>query len=975
MSQLDALNTAIGQARYAEALTLALQPDIGEEGSACARKSLFEEGHLFDAIAAALRNCPEKLQEWWTLANSASMPPFLLDLDYNFEGFACACPLCRGCSGEHSLRVFRWALATALAAHALDATSEPPEGRLQQASEWLLRAAALLNPTDTPPQQLTPSWVAENPLLDMLCQIHSHCPQWLLNPLYDLLQFYRGRVWADGLRAVAAPFPMATPGGDGVLANMTVSLTDAPFPELYPDPRLMLTTRWDGQFGEQLERAWQLVNLQRAVRWRLTRYKSEDALWLLCPLSGSSVGAALGVGLWALQADSPAPDPNCALTGALNDSGALTSVGRYDAKTLAFARYPSLRLVVPQADHPRACNQLPDWESRLIPAATLEEAFQHATRQAFAVKNYLETLVAQLDETPWYRSGRRLCASDLFTQLQVLVHKPPEERQRQEHEKQEREDEKLSPYEAVRASHYELPEHRETKEAISWEEFVRRSTGQRVALIGAPGSGKTFSTRYWARQVALDALERLKRGEPITNLTAPFWITARRLAEASSTAANLTDGMPALCSATPEAHAWLRQALDEGRCLIVVDALDELQPQHEQAFRQIALHLERLRGTVVVTCRAMHWDERREWLGWRTLPEAAELAPLDRKAQRGLVERFFGAESPAASQLIRQLHDNYALYHACRTPLMLAFVCLLHSENALPPDATYAELYAHVFRKLLSGEWRGVSSPMSNVQQEQVAKTLEQIAWNLFQNNPQSNLFTYHQWESAFGQNAPVAGISPGELLERMEQVGLVVFAGYDRRGDGQWSFAHRSLLEFLAARHLSRQPNRLDEIHQHFWFQPEWWEVLTFLAGLVDDATPLVEALEREKDDIFGSMLFLQARVVGFGRVPNETVRQRVAERVVHRYLFSNMLSEYTLPTLQSAGKLSVLALIPRLQDEDEDVRKAACEALGAIGDRAAVPHLISRLQDEDWWVREAACKALWRISWKHRLPIRYSR
>jgi hypothetical protein len=129
-----------------------------------------------------------------------------------------------------------------------------------------------------------------------------------------------------------------------------------------------------------------------------------------------------------------------------------------------------------------------------------------------------------------------------------------------------------------------------------------------------------------------------------------------------------------------------------------------------------------------------------------------------------------------------------------------------------------------------------------------------------------------------------------------------VVAAGYDWRGYPQWSFAHRSILEFLAARHLSRQENWREEISQHFRFQPEWWEVLTFLAGLVENADPLVERLEQEQDDLFGSMLLLQARVVGFGRV-SDAVAQRVAARAVQRYLHSEMTRAIHPTCAASAG------------------------------------------------------------------------
>ncbi|OYT68825.1 MAG: hypothetical protein CFK49_12785, partial [Armatimonadetes bacterium JP3_11] len=47
--------------------------------------------------------------------------------------------------------------------------------------------------------------------------------------------------------------------------------------------------------------------------------------------------------------------------------------------------------------------------------------------------------------------------------------------------------------------------------------------------------------------------------------------------------------------------------------------------------------------------------------------------------------------------------------------------------------------------------------------------------------------------------------------------------------------------------------------------------------------------------------------------------------------------------------GSPAVPALMQALRDEDKDVRFAACEALGAIGDASAVPALIKALGDRD--------------------------
>jgi HEAT repeat protein len=54
---------------------------------------------------------------------------------------------------------------------------------------------------------------------------------------------------------------------------------------------------------------------------------------------------------------------------------------------------------------------------------------------------------------------------------------------------------------------------------------------------------------------------------------------------------------------------------------------------------------------------------------------------------------------------------------------------------------------------------------------------------------------------------------------------------------------------------------------------------------------------------------------------------------------------------------------LIDALRDNHPTIRRAACTALGQIGDTAAVPVLIQRLEDTDSNVRSAACTALGQI------------
>ena len=72
----------------------------------------------------------------------------------------------------------------------------------------------------------------------------------------------------------------------------------------------------------------------------------------------------------------------------------------------------------------------------------------------------------------------------------------------------------------------------------------------------------------------------------------------------------------------------------------------------------------------------------------------------------------------------------------------------------------------------------------------------------------------------------------------------------------------------------------------------------------------------------------------------------------------------------LGAVGTPAVPLLIQALGDWDEDVCRAAAEALGAIGDPQAIPALIQALGDDESWVRAAAARALGAIGDPQAVP-----
>lgn len=620
-------------------------------------------------------------------------------------------------------------------------------------------------------------------------------------------------------------------------------------------------------------------------------------------------------------------------------------------------------------------------------AVTLEQLVAVRSQRASKLLASLREIADHLDATPWVRrDGRRILASEIAVEPFVLT---AEKRRATSHDARDEEDrrgavEPRSPWEEIDAARYELPIAGEDREEVRWRQVVRRGR-VRLGLKGAPGGGKTFITRHTVAEALRGAADRLERQEvDLNELDAGLCVTASALAQV--TAEDVAEALLQAAERTLEltlsgvVREWWRQAFGSARALVVVDALDELHgAPAQEAFERRARQLDALPGPVLVTCRTMHWDQRRAWLHWSRTVEV-ELAPLKRRQQREIVAKFFADAPDLAQTLQRLLQTNFALRHACTTPLLLTFACLLHDEELVKEATTRAELYAHMLRRMLSGRWRGVKPSWADdeILEESCVLFLEGIGWHLFREAPELNRFTLPAWRRAAAiaraEDKIERPMAPDRFLRELQRVGLVAPAGFEGR-DRSWSFAHRTFLEYLAASHLSRKPEEvwLAEAKQHFWFQPEWLEVLTFLAGIVDDATPLMDAVEQERknDDVFGTMLALKARLLGAtGRVGDEFVRRGCTEvlsfwrsTLAARREWQRQFALPVVPRLAAnamATGLLLEGLLELSRNEDPAARYAVAESLSTIGGERAVTRLLELSHDPATDVAFAAVRAL---------------
>ncbi len=116
-------------------------------------------------------------------------------------------------------------------------------------------------------------------------------------------------------------------------------------------------------------------------------------------------------------------------------------------------------------------------------------------------------------------------------------------------------------------------------------DFLGREEPVVLAVVGSPGSGKTTLLRHAARQTCLRNRFRRNRRIPLCDIPILLYLrdhTDAITAEpAVSVAALLRTTLGAL--GAEESPGWFEQQLRDGRCLVLLDGLDEVARQEDRA--------------------------------------------------------------------------------------------------------------------------------------------------------------------------------------------------------------------------------------------------------------------------------------------------------------------------------------------------------------------------------------------------------
>ena len=419
----------------------------------------------------------------------------------------------------------------------------------------------------------------------------------------------------------------------------------------------------------------------------------------------------------------------------------------------------------------------------------------------------------------------------------------------------------------------------------------------RFVVLGPPGSGKTTLEKYLAWQAAnrqlsvsgrnlIPARIRLREWEAwVVKPSDPESSLPEYLAE------RYKDRTPA-----PTTAQW-REWLQQGEVLLLLDGLDEI--SGNQAFLMaLKTALDTFKACpIVLTCRTVSFEQHRA-----LCPDfpVFTLAGLDEN-QRNAYIYAFPPQYPDhynPNALSEQLTRTPQMHPLAANPLLLSIICFVidnDDPHGVKLPARRGELYANAIEKLLDPRqhprrqeitYPGGKSDLPLIRKHRI---LEYVAFMLFVGIERQQQLTFSE-ESLVraitkavereGYRADPASVADTLLFDLIQNSGIL-------RGDARqgYFFLYLTVQEFLTAAYLARLVHKgkkgwetefrirqktvtIRELVDKKAWDPRWQEVMTLLAGQLDNPAPLLEMLSQPDptptnphgDDLFCHRLALSA-------------------------------------------------------------------------------------------------------------------
>src|SRR5215467_6141377 len=391
----------------------------------------------------------------------------------------------------------------------------------------------------------------------------------------------------------------------------------------------------------------------------------------------------------------------------------------------------------------------------------------------------------------------------------------------------------------------------DTSERHSISELLDRRSRVVLALVGQPGSGKsTLLAREAGRSAQTAVLGRRGRRR------VPILLALREHAESivADPAISLPDVVRDAVGSGPgrEPGGWWERKLRRGRCLVLLDGLDEVARADDRTAvadwveRQIAAHPG---NHFVVTSRSYNLpdpliahadlfvvrpftaDQVRLFLDrWYLAAERHATGGSGRAARRAVEIRAH----ESAARLSSLLGQHPALRDLAVNPLLLTMIATAHRYRGALPGSR-ADLYGEICHVLLSrrGQAKDLPELLSWPAKQALLATL---AYQMMRDHV-SSLPAGRVLEILGPQLKRFPPSVTGEaFLDDVSRNGLFIEAP-----SGGYSFTHLTFQDYLAAQHVSASPDLVNSLADNVG--DPWWRETILLYAATGDVSPIVRA------------------------------------------------------------------------------------------------------------------------------------
>lgn len=505
----------------------------------------------------------------------------------------------------------------------------------------------------------------------------------------------------------------------------------------------------------------------------------------------------------------------------------------------------------------------------------------------------------------------------------------------------------------------------------------------RSVLLGDPGTGKTTTTQYIT--YALAANDTTHIPPKAAGLT-PILIRIANYAQIyeQDKSLHLIEYIERELTSREDFGRYLRWAVEQGECLIILDGLDEV---GDPGLRmQITERIQNMVATFsqnhfLVTSRIVGYDQSPLTQDFRH----SILQELTQEDKERFIRLWYQAiqaktglegQSEGADDLIAALQNKPQISRMAANPLLLTIMVLMHWRGTKLPSRR-VQVYQSATDTLI--EYWTAHREGLDLDAEEVKNILAPIAHHIVSSNV-SGVIPHRELLPRFYQGIiNERGCSKEEakrigrvMLKNLnEHSGLFLERGFDADGQPVYGFLHQTFGEYLAGLHMMRnmQAGELElkeYIHRSVWYEP----LLLMIGQLTLNSRPQASKLMRQileypapYEDILQRNLLLAADCLADDIQVIPELRDEVLKKLAK-------LCENPVPTLRDEAvkryeRLAVtrhqenaLTILKssypfedttQLNNLEEDILGILAKALICLNDKPAARQIIEHLQDNN--------------------------